>query len=94
MNPIIQDLHDTITDILNRIELGFDPIEQVKMAHDLNQALLEVQGEVALVRRRAVRQLRMEGWGLRKIAEQTGLSHQRVSQIEMGADRKEKATKR
>jgi DNA-directed RNA polymerase sigma subunit (sigma70/sigma32) len=86
-----QELADTIADILNQIELNFDPVEQVNLAPDMNEVLLDAQKEVAEMRRRAVRTLRMQGWGLKEIADQTGMSHQRVSQIELGADRKEKS---
>ena len=94
MNPMMQELSDTLADILNRVELNYDPIEQVVLAAELNVSFLAAQNEVAEVRRRAVRTLRAQGWGLREIGEAAGMSHQRVSQIEMGADRKEKASKK
>lgn len=84
------DLDDTFADLANQLELNFDPVDQVIEAHKLNQALLDGQGVFAETRRRAVRTLRMQGWTLKDIALATGMSHQRVSQIEAGADRKEK----
>ena len=93
MNPMMAELKDTLADILNRVELNFDPVEQVILAAELNTAFLAAQNEVAEARRRAVRTLRMQGWGLREIGDATNMSHQRVSQIEMGADRKEKTSK-
>lgn len=81
---------DTWGDLLITLA-GEDPVERITRGQELLDSLLTMQADAAEVRRTAVRQLRMEGWKLREIAEATGLSHQRVSQIEVGADRKEKA---
>jgi len=79
-----------LDEAIDALRDSYDPVEQINLGMDLNKQLLDAQGRVAEVRRMAVRQLRMEGWTLREIGEQTGLSTQRVSQIEAGADRREK----
>lgn len=76
---------------IDRVRTRFDPIEQIVEGQALNEALLAAQAEVAKLRREAVRTLRMEGWKLREIAEATGMTHQRVAQLEAGMDRKDKA---
>ena len=71
--------------------VALDLMTQVVEASNVNDALLDLQSEVAAVRRSAVRTMRASGLKLREIAEGTWLTHQRVAQMERGADRKEKA---
>lgn len=61
-----------------------DDIQIIVKAQDVANALLVAQGQVAALRRSAVRSLRAEGWTLREIAEATDLTPQRVAQIEKG----------
>lgn len=64
-----------------------DPTDQIMEAEHMQRALLEEQNRVASIRRAAVRSLRANGWTLREIAEATGLTYQRVAQIETGKPR-------
>lgn len=66
------------------------PIQAILLAPDVNQRLLDAQAEVAQIRRQAIRQLRGEGWRLKDIAEATGLSEQRIYQLEIGQDRRDR----
>ena len=66
------------------------PIQAILLAPEANQRLLDAQAKVALVRRQAIRQLRADGWRLKDIAEATGLSEQRIYQLEIGQDRRDR----
>jgi DNA-directed RNA polymerase specialized sigma24 family protein len=73
---------------------GLDPFELMHAAPTANEALLDAQAAVATMRRKAVRQLRAEGWTLAAIGEQLGIKAQRVHQIETGYDRRERRYRR
>lgn len=90
MSQIAELLEQQINAAVEKLAANYDPIEQVTLGQDLNQAMLDGQAAVAQLRRGAVRTLRMEGWKLKEIGDAAGMTHQRVSQIEAGADRKEK----
>jgi hypothetical protein len=67
-----------------------DDVEAVNEAADLHQKLLELIGDCAEVRRTHIRALRAAGWSGREIGDACNMTHQRVYQLEAGADRKEK----
>jgi hypothetical protein len=67
-----------------------DVIEEIVQSNQVNQFLLDMQGDVAEHRRQGVRMMRQSGWTLKAIADATGMTHQRVSQLEQGNDRKDK----
>jgi DNA-binding transcriptional MerR regulator len=90
---IVQQAETHLRNAILRLQENYDPIEQINMSLELNQAMLDCQHASAGLRRQAVRRLRADGWTLKSIAEQTGMTHQRVSQIEQGVDRKEKASR-
>jgi DNA-directed RNA polymerase specialized sigma24 family protein len=69
---------------------NLDPITRIGVSLVLYEDLLEAQAAVAAARRAAVRELRAEGFTLREIAEATGLTHQRVAQLQTGYGRQEK----
>lgn len=86
-------IEDAIQVSLSRVtaRLGrLDPLERIITANKAIEALRDAQGDLAGVRRAAVRQLRAEGWLLKEIAQQLGTSPQRVHQMEEGYDRHEK----
>jgi len=60
------------------------PMERIVEGGETISALLELEGRVAAVRRAAVRELRGQGWRLQDIADELGVSRQRVAQIERG----------
>ena len=62
--------------------------EQITGAQKVNDRLLAAQGEIAMLRRAAVREPRRQGWTLRDLAEELDMSPQRVLQIEKGSGRK------
>lgn len=63
---------------------GADPLSQIALAQDLNDKLLAAQAQVAALRRSAVRELRAQGWTFKELADELGMSPQRVAQIETG----------
>lgn len=65
-----------------------DAVGRITDSEPIREALLEIVGEVARVRRTAVRELRLEGNTLRALADMTGMSPQRLHQIESGYVRK------
>ncbi len=67
-----------------------DAVQAIIIAEGLNTALLEAQAAVAAVRRSAIRDLRTQGFTLKEIGNEVGLSHQRIYQLETGYGRKEK----
>ena len=69
---------------------GLDPFSMLDKSNGALEALTQAQHEIGLMRRRAVRQLRAEGFLLKEIAERMGVKPQRVHQIESGYDRVEK----
>lgn len=69
---------------------GLPPIQAILTATDVNQVLLDAQAEVASIRRQAIRNLRASGWTLAEIGDQLGMSPQRVHQLEIGYDRRDK----
>jgi DNA-directed RNA polymerase sigma subunit (sigma70/sigma32) len=89
MSQLADELATALERILARYEKRPDE-ERIILAAELNNVLLKAQGRVARVRRQAVRSMRASGFTLVEIADKVGLSHQRISQIESGADRKEK----
>lgn len=66
-----------------------DAWERASAAEAINQALLDAQHQVANVRRSAVRELRSQGYTLKEIATELGLTIGRVNQIEQGYGRAE-----
>lgn len=60
------------------------PIERLIEGEAAITACLETAGRIAAVRRSAVRELRMQGWKLEEIANELGVTKQRVAQIERG----------
>ncbi len=67
-----------------------DATQAIIIAEELNTALFEAQAAVAAARRSAIRDLRTQGFTLKEIGDQVGLSHQRIYQLETGYGRKEK----
>lgn len=90
--PTTADLTKAISPVLARVA-RLEPYERIKVSQEINDALLAAQASLAAHRRAAVRQLRSDGWTLREIAEELGMTVQRVHQIEIGMGRKEKARK-
>lgn len=90
LESIAKGLQDDITyriqQFFLRCDDDFDIVEQAGV---LNDVLLASQGSVAAKRRSAVRRLRTE-YTLREIGDRVGMAHQRIAQIERGADRSEK----
>jgi DNA-directed RNA polymerase specialized sigma24 family protein len=83
-------MHAAISNVLNELS-SLSEEDQIVHSASVNTALLDAQAEVAMARRAAVRALRLQGMTLRDIATATGLTPQRVGQIEGGLGRKEKA---
>lgn len=81
--------HDSLDKAIERLG-GLDPVEAITELDEIRLGLLESQQLVADLRRRAVRTLRSEGWTLKQIADATGLTTGRISQIETGFNRKER----
>ncbi|MGA0710160.1 MAG: hypothetical protein ACO3O7_05680 [Ilumatobacteraceae bacterium] len=69
---------------------ALDPMEQIIVATRMNEVLLEGQASVAGIRRSAIRSLRASGYTLAEIAKRTGMTPQRVHQLEIGQDRRDK----
>lgn len=88
MNPM-QETSDAIRPIIDAVR-NEGPVDAILLAQQINEALLSAQGEVAMLRRSAVRQLRGEGWTLREIGEAVGLTTSRVAQLEAGMSRHDK----
>lgn len=65
-----------------------DDLDVLVRAEHLQRALLEATAEIAKLRRQSVRSMRRGGYLLREIAEQSGMSTQRISQIEAGYSRR------
>ena len=73
---------------------GLDPFMLLAKSNDAIDALHDAQARIGAMRRRAVRQLRAEGYTLREIAEPLGVKPQRIHQLEIGYDRHEKKERR
>lgn len=86
---IPDDIRESLVEPLKRLG-GRDPIELLNLSNDCTAALLEASHEIASMRRAAVRQLRIDGFTLKEIGDQTNMTPPRVHQIESGYDRKEK----
>jgi DNA-directed RNA polymerase sigma subunit (sigma70/sigma32) len=71
-----------------------DVWEQAALADAVNAGLLNAQRDVARLRRSAVRALRMQGYTLKEIGDQIGISITRVLQIEQGYNRAERAKRK
>lgn len=67
-----------------------NPLDAIVSATKINEVLLDAQGRVAGIRRSAIRTLRSNGYTLNEIAQQTGMTPQRVHQLEIGHDRRDK----
>jgi DNA-directed RNA polymerase specialized sigma24 family protein len=63
--------------------------ERITATEPIREALLAVVGELATMRRAAVRELRLDGLTLREIGERVNMSPQRLHQIESGYRRKD-----
>jgi DNA-directed RNA polymerase specialized sigma24 family protein len=86
-----------IRDELNRTLGRFFSLsaqDRLVEANDILDQLRAVMSEVSDSRRMAVRELRGEGWSLREISEIIGTTPQRIHQIELGYNRKEKADRK
>jgi len=66
-------------------------LDQITIATQLNEVLLDAQSQVASIRRGAIRTLRADGYTLSEIAGQCGMTPQRVHQLEIGVDRRDKS---
>jgi len=66
------------------------PLDQIVTAAKVNEVLLDAQSRVAGIRRGAIRTMRSNGYTLNEIAQQTGMTPQRVHQLEIGHDRRDK----
>ncbi len=86
---IPDDIREALVGPLERLGKR-DPVELLTMSNSCAEALLEGGHQIASMRRAAVRQLRIDGFTLREIGDQTNMSVARVHQIESGYDRKEK----
>lgn len=84
--PVLAEVSAALAPILKRIK-RLPPLDQIALCQELNAALLDGQGQLAAVRRSAVRQLRADGMTLRDIAKETGMSMQRIHQLEVGVTR-------
>lgn len=69
---------------------GLPFLEAILLAPDVNQVLLDAQAEVAAIRRHAIRELRASGYTLQELADKLGMSPQRVHQLEIGVDRRDR----
>ena len=65
-------------------------LDQVTMAAQLIEVLLDAQSQVASIRRGAIRALRADGYTLTEIGGLCGMTPQRVHQLEIGVDRRDK----
>lgn len=74
---------------LDRFE-RLSPLDQIVLAAKVNDVLLAAQSRVAGIRRGAIRTMRASGYTLSEIAKQTGMTPQRVHQLEIGHDRRDK----
>jgi DNA-directed RNA polymerase specialized sigma24 family protein len=69
---------------------GLDPFTLLAKSNAAGAALLDAQARIGQLRRRAVRQLRAEGYTLKEIGDVLGVKPQRIHQLETGYDRTEK----
>lgn len=69
--------------ILNTIAKQ-DPIEAFVLAGQLIEASRNISSRGAGLRRAAIRSLRAEGWTLRELANEFGVTSARIAQIETG----------
>lgn len=89
--PSVDEVRAAIAPLIERIK-QMPALDQVQLCQELNTALLDGQAQIATVRRQAVRALRIEGFTLKEVAEATGMSLQRVHQLETGWSRPSKRT--
>lgn len=61
-----------------------DPIERLRRLATIVEATDALEAKVRIYRSDAVRELRRRGWTLQRIADELGISHQRVHQLEAG----------
>jgi DNA-directed RNA polymerase specialized sigma24 family protein len=73
---------------------GLDPFTLLHKSNAASQELLNAQAKIGALRRRAVRQLRSEGYTLKEIGDELGVKPQRIHQLETGYDRTEKRERR
>ena len=85
--PLAIEIREACQPTLERLA-ELDAVGRIKDSEPVREALLEIVGEVARVRRTAVRELRSEGNTLKELAEMTDMSPQRLHQIESGYVRK------
>lgn len=88
-----EELDEFIADMTDSLRKE-DVVDQIIWSGKLIDAMKQHQGDLAEVRRGAVRQMRNEGMTLKAIGEAIGLTHQRVYQLEHGVDNKEKGRRR
>ena len=65
-------------------------LDQIVLAAELNEVLIDAQSQVASIRRGAIRSLRADGYTLSEIAREVGMTPQRVHQLGIGHDRRDK----
>ena len=82
--PELDDLDRAIRD------MDGDPVDVIIDTAEIMDRLRGLVQSVADTRRRAVRQLRADGWTLKQIAAETHLTISRVAQIEGGYNRQER----
>jgi DNA-directed RNA polymerase sigma subunit (sigma70/sigma32) len=81
------DLVAAVQDELRRVE-AMDDEEQARTAHSLWPQVLDIQAQVASLRRSGVRRMRSRGLSLAEVGAILGMSPSRVKQIENGLERK------
>lgn len=69
---------------------GLPALSGIVVAAEVNQVLLDLQAEVASIRRQAIRDLRASGHTLGEIGTMLGMTPQRVHQLEIGYDRRDR----
>jgi len=84
---VSSDLRAAVAPVLGWLE-GLPPEQRAKTAHEMWGQLIEIQAQLARVRRSGVREMRVDHT-LGQIGELLGISITRVKQIEAGMDRKE-----
>jgi DNA-directed RNA polymerase specialized sigma24 family protein len=73
---------------------GLEPFTLLTRSNDALKAMQDIESRIGALRRKAVRELRAQGYTLREIAEPLGVKPQRIHQLEIGYDRAEKKARR
>lgn len=80
---ITEKLTDDLEAAVKRLR-KLPPDEAFTVGSDMHEAIIEASREIGKARRTAVRQLRAEGFTLQAIGDMTGVTANRVYQIENG----------